>query len=298
MKRTKKINSLPGVTPPDMILCADLHLREDTPLCRTDDFEAAQWSKVNEIKQLQKKYECLVIAAGDIFHHWKPSPYLLSKAMIYLPKKLYVVYGQHDLPQHSLELMQKSGINALRQAGFLSVIEKGSWGQEPGKLGIANHRKVGVWHKFVWDGKNIPWPGCEGMTAKEVLQKYPEFDVIVTGDHHKPFIEVYKGRLLVNPGCLTRQASNYDTHKPRVWFYYSKTNTVEPYFLQASKGVVSRDHIERRKEEDKRLDSFIKRLSDDWEVGLSFEENLERFLATNKVRTSVKKLIYKAFDND
>lgn len=287
-----------NIRTPDLILTSDWHLRDDQPICRTDDFWVAQWKKVHEIAMLQKKYDCLVLHTGDLFHHWKPSPYLLSHSMIYLPKKFYTIYGQHDLPQHLLELLQKSGINALRQAGYLTVLDKGSWGQGPGKIGIANHRKIGMWHKFVWDGLKIPWPGCDEMTAKEVLKKYPEYDLIVTGDHHKPFTETYKGRLLVNPGCLTRQNADYAKHKPCVWFYYSETNTVEPYYLDIQLGVVSREHLERKEESDKRMDAFITRLSNDWEVGVSFEENLERFLANNKIKPSVKDLIFKAIDNE
>ena len=152
-----------------MILTSDWNLREDQPICRTDDFWKAQWNKVIEISKLQEKYNCPVLHAGDLFHHWKPSPWLLSFAIAELPKQFYTVFGQHDLPQHNLELSNKSGINTLVQAGVLSVIKGGSWGEEPEKEMIyPKQRKwIGVWHKFVWDGKKIPWPGCDEMTAEQ-----------------------------------------------------------------------------------------------------------------------------------
>jgi len=85
-----------------------MHLREDTPTCFIGDFQKEQWTAMDFISDLQEKYDCAVIHAGDLFHHWKPSPWLLSMAIQHLPKVFYTIYGQHDLPQHNTELMSKS----------------------------------------------------------------------------------------------------------------------------------------------------------------------------------------------
>ena len=98
---------------PTAILTGDWHLREDSPTCRTDDFWTTQWEKVDFVSDLQKKYNCQVIHSGDLFNHWKPSPYLLNKTMRHIPKEFYTVYGNHDLPQHNIELADKCGINVL-----------------------------------------------------------------------------------------------------------------------------------------------------------------------------------------
>lgn len=292
MKRTNKSRN------PDVILTSDWHLREDIPACRKDgiEFEYNQWRKMDQIVALQEKYNCPVVHAGDLFHHWKPSPYLIAGAIFNMPKKFFMVYGQHDLPQHNLELAVKCGVQPLIQAGVVTILEKGSWGQDIGTFGGDFRRLIGVWHKFVWDGENIPWPNCEEMTAREVLKKNPNYDLIVTGDHHKPFTQEYEGRLLVNPGCLMRQTADYANHRPRVYLYYADDNTVQPYYLNIQNGVVSREHIEKKEERDKRIEAFISRLSDEWELSLSFEENLSRFLISNRVRSDVRKLIYKAID--
>lgn len=292
----------------DLILTSDWHLRDDTPSCRTDNFEEAQWLKVTQVAQLQKDYACPVLHAGDLFHHWKPSPYLISKAIYHLPDDFYTVAGQHDLPQHNLDLFEKSGMNTLLQAKAVNWIRKGNFGQEvgtalifpPRKIASASYqqpsRKVGVLHRFVWNGKEWPWPECQEKTAKEILKENPDFDLIVTGDYHRPFTYEYKGRLLVNCGCLTRQVADYDNHRPRVWLWNAVDNTVRPEYLVAEKGVISRDHIEVQEEKNKRLEAFIARLSDEWEVSVSFEENLKRFISTNHVRKSVVDLVYKAME--
>lgn len=290
MKRQFKI--------PSAILTSDWHLREDKPICRTDDFWTAQWKIVDQVKVLQAEYNCPVLCAGDLYHYWKPSPYLLSTTKQHLPKEFYSVYGQHDLPQNTLELKHKSGINDLEVSKFLTVIESGSWGQKPKKRMIFPRQTkwIGVWHKFVWDGNKIPWPDCDELTAKQVLKKYPKFDLIVTGDHHKPFVMHYKNRLLVNSGCLTRQHADYVNHKPRVYLWYAETNTVTPYFLDVPSGVVVRNHLEKQEQRNERIEAFLTRISDEWEIGTSFEENLVQFFRKNKIRKSITKLIYKAIE--
>jgi DNA repair exonuclease SbcCD nuclease subunit len=269
VKRTKSIER------PDLILTSDWHLREDTPVCRTDNFWESQWDKVHQISHLQREYDCPVIHAGDLYHHWKPSPLLISKTLESLPRSFHTVYGQHDLPNHSMELSYKSGIFAILSANRLSIMD-GSWGDhKPGEIRFLNKvyknresrfkHRVGVWHKFVWDGKKIPWPDCDEKTAKQVLKENPEFDLIVTGDHHRPFVQHYgrKGRYqtLVNCGCLTRQDASYKDHRPRVWLWYDKDNRVEPYYLDVNPDDVTRDHLEIKELKEKRISAFISRLS-------------------------------------
>ncbi|MFW6272460.1 MAG: metallophosphoesterase family protein, partial [bacterium] len=223
MKRNRKISEKP-----DAILTSDWHLRETKPRCRTDNFWETQWKKVNSIWKIQTEWEddIKLFHAGDLFHHWKPSPWLISMTMKHLPENFYTVFGQHDLPNHNMSLSEKSGVMTLAVAGWIKLIEEGSWKEGlrnsiPLKL---NGRNIAILHQFVWGGKKIPWPGCSELTAEQMLDKYPQFDLIVTGDHHKPFTYEKDGRLLVNPGPLTRQKAD-ETFNPRVYLWYSNTNT-------------------------------------------------------------------------
>ena len=43
---------------PNLILTADWHLREDQPVCRTDDFWKAQWAKIDFINDLAEHEGC------------------------------------------------------------------------------------------------------------------------------------------------------------------------------------------------------------------------------------------------
>jgi len=157
-------------------------------------------------------------------------------------------------------------------------------------------RVISIQHRFVWDGKNIPWPKCEEKTANEMLDEYPDFDVIVTGDYHKGFTYKKGGRLLVNPGCLTRQVADYKDYQPRVYLWYAESNIVEPVYLPIEGRVVSREHIETVEKHNERMTAFIERLNDEWETSVSFEENMKRFLSNNKVQKQTEKIIENAID--
>jgi len=294
MKRTKNKRQ------PSCVLTGDWHLREDQPVCRTDDHELAQWVKVEFISALQKKYNCPILHSGDLFNHWKPSPHLLSKTIEHLPDQFWTIYGNHDQPQHNMELAYKSGVATLERAGKIKIIHTCHWGQEPKETSmffprIQNDRNVLVWHVMT-DQAKTPWPGCIDPMAGKLLRKYPEYDLIVTGHNHKSFVEEYKGRLLVNPGSLTRHAADQINHRPRVYLWYAESNTVEPIYLPIKERVISREHIEEVEKRDGRIDAFISQLDSEWEAEISFEENLKRFFSHNKVRDSIKNIVMNSIE--
>ena len=282
---------------PDLIFCSDFHLRETQPICRLDDYaNVTQWEKVDFIANLQVKYNCPVLHAGDLFDHWKPSPNLLRETMVHIPDEFYTIYGQHDLPQHSLELADKCGINVLLEAGIINLLPGSHWGQDPIQSILINHFPVLVWHIFNYQGVK-PWPDCTSPMAAKLLRQYPQYPIIVTGDNHKPFVESYEGRLLVNPGSIARMDADQIDHKPRVYLWYAETNTVEPVYIPIKDNVITREHIELKKERDERIEAFISQLHDSkWKVSMSFEQNLKMYEEQNKPRESVMQIVYKSIN--
>ena len=290
---------------PDLILCSDIHLREDTPVCRTDNYWERQWIKMDFIADLQKQYGCPVVCGGDLFHHWKASPYLLSETMLHIPKKFYSIAGQHDLANHSLSLFYKSSIHTLERAGKLVFLPRVHFGMSPEDfqdetsagvedwLGIED-KKILVWHKLAYQTE--PFPGATGGNALQLLKKYPQFDLILCGDNHVTFVEEYQGRLLVNPGSMMRMTAIQADHKPCVFLWYAESNSVVQVFLPIEEGVVSREHLAAKEQRNDRIDAFVNKLTGDYKTELSFEENLNLFFQTNDVEEDVKQIIYKAIE--
>lgn len=305
MKRTKKKKTKKGIGTVNAILTSDWHLREDTPVCRTDDFEAAQWDKVRQVSDLQKKYDCPVLHAGDLFHHWKPSPELLSKTIKNLPRNFQTVYGNHDLPQHSMDLAHKSGVNTLATGDHITLLKEGHWNIPPDKGFLIRYydaheeihgRIVGVWHKYVYTYKK-PFPGVTpDEEGHRILKDFPDFDLLVTGDNHQSFVCKQDDRILVNPGSLTRQTSDQEHFEPCVYLYSAGENEVEAHYLDINEEAISREHLEKKEERDERISAFVERLGTEWEGDLNFNENMKRFAKTNKIDNKVMEIAYKALE--
>ena len=301
MKRTKKPGQKKPFRKASAILTGDWHLREDTPLCRTDNYWDEQWRKVDFVADLQVKHECPVIHSGDLFNHWKPSPYLLTKTIEHLPGEFWTVFGNHDLPQNNIEMREKSGIEVLDRTGVLEVLKTGHWNQRPEKSGLLfprTNREILVWHVMVWQGDQ-PWPGCTDPEAGKLLRDTKGPDLILTGHNHKPFVAERDGRLLVNPGSLMRMSADQVDHKPRVYLWYEEDNTVEPVYIPIDlEGApsISRVHLEQVQEKDARIEAFIEKLNMDWSSEVSFRKNLDQFFANNEVSENVQTLIWNSLE--
>jgi predicted phosphodiesterase len=293
MSRTK-------INKPDAIFCSDFHLREDIPLCYTGDYQKEQWGSVDLISELQQIYDCEVYHAGDLFDNWKPSPNLLRQTILHLPKRFYTIYGQHDLPQHNLQLVNKCGINVLEAGKHLTVLPNCHWGQKPDKFAkysIHPEHSLLVWHIMNYVGR-LPWPGCKDYSAMNILRKYPQYDIICTGDNHKTFTAELDGRVLINPGSLMRMDANQINHKPCVFLWFAKDNSFEQVFLPIQLNVISREHLERKQERDNRINAFVSKLNTKWVTKLSFEDNMENFKKENNIRKSVMDIIYECMEED
>lgn len=302
------------VEQPDAILCTDLHIREDVPICRTDDYLEAQWTKLQFITDLQKQHDIPVLCAGDVFHKWKISPWLAAESIQRIPGEFVCVPGQHDLPQHNLDLFEKSGLAVLEAAGVAQVMSGGDiytfqahsgplvhvhgfpWGTQIEKVqqekGVRN---VCLAHYFVYVGDK-PWPGCESPTAPKFMRKFPGYDLIVTGDNHQRFDKVMHGQAMVNAGSMMRMTADQDSHEPCVYLWNAKENLVEKVLLPFAADVVQRTHLDNKAVREDRIDAFIKRLRTDYEQGLDFRNNIKEFFNNQKVSKDVQDLLWRALD--
>ena len=300
----------------DAIFTADWHIREDNPPCRLDQWPETQWDKVGQIRELQWQHECPVFIAGDFFHHWKPSPFLLQRTIAELRQFKFpvgVIPGQHDLPQHSQEQYDRSGLAVLEAADVITVLKEPTltdpwdegkiavtgfpWNTTPGGITPLAPIHVALVHLLVYKGEP-PFPGAEksGGTAQSLLSRMPGYDVVVTGDNHQTFTDTRGNQLLVNPGSLGRQTAAQTDHEPSVFLWYSATNTVERHALRYNKGAITREHLDGPAERDERMEAFVRRISDSYEVSLSFKDNITKFLAANVIRKPVQDLVWELME--
>lgn len=293
------------------IICSDIHLRDTSPICRTDDFMETQTRKLRWLSDLQEKYNVPILCGGDLFNYHKPSPWLLGYALRNLPNNIVCIPGQHDLPAHSLENIERSGIQVLSDAEKIELIVDPKndfctigkhevigfpWGVS-WELDCYACKKIALIHYGVYESKPH-YPGAElsGGSAKTVLNKLSDYDLVISGDNHLSFTYTSGNRTLVNPGSFMRTTAAQIDHEPSVYLWDEKTNQVERVYVPIEKGVISREHIEETQERDERLDAFISQLKPSAELSVNFKQNILQHLSVNKTSKDICNLIWASFD--
>jgi len=302
-----------------IVLTSDWHIRDDTPLCRTDDYEIAQIKKLSYIDEYMQSIDALMLLhAGDVCDKGRPVNSQMVESLIlgYAPTKIYGVPGNHDLPYHKLNNLKKSSLNVLikaKQFIYLSsetptpIIQESNcilygfpYGTEMVHLTEDELKRytdactcIAITHQLVFE-KSIPYGVKKGVLAIDLLKQFSEYKIILTGDNHQSFVVEHEGRYLVNPGSLLRMDADQVDHKPSLYVWDGET--IKREFIPIEEGVVSREHIEVKQERDGRIDAYVERMNADYEVGLSFEKNIDTHLLKNKVRQNVEDKIREAIE--
>ena len=159
-------------------------------------------------------------------------------------------------------------------------------------------KKIALIHTLV----NCPGDDASktgAASAEAIFKQMPGFDLIVSGDNHKPFTVRSKDgkQLLVNPGSMMRSKADQIDHKPRVYLWYAEDNTVEIVYFPITQGVVSREHIEKKEAKGNRHTAFVSSLREGVEVGGSFEGNMKKYIRANKVEKDVEEIVYSCMED-
>ena len=302
-----------------MIFSADIHARYLRPKARKDNYLETQDKKLRFLCQLAQKSPPWLIS-GDLFNNAHPGDWILGY-IISLFKEYNVcpavIPGQHDMPDHSLEIMKKdSGLNVLKAAGVISLLpteEKDGgflwdddliygcpYGQQPPTIEEEGWNKILLWHNMVIKDDPL-WNKQIASTGERILRKYPMFDIICTGDNHNTFVCENKGRFLVNPGSMMRMKTNQKDHKPCV-FRWDKGN-LEQIFLPIEEDVFDDSHITEKEEKENRLDGFITKLNEirpelNENSSVSFKGNLKNFFQVNPETRGVEEITWRCVPKD
>lgn len=291
----------------DFIACSDLHLRDDIPFCRKDDFFETMLLKLRFLVKQSNETECGLFIAGDIFDHWKPSPWLLGQVISIFKKakSITAVPGQHDLPSHNMDLYKRSGLYVLERAGVLTVksnplVSCVGWGME-------DHNPctpILLIHKYVWMDSHFPDADPAG-NYKAVLKAYKNHDVIISGDNHESFLSLQKQkgednpRLIINCGSMMRQSIDQRKHKP-VCFRVNLSKKLPESFEEIT---IPHDHdvfIDTVNDTEviNRAKDFISKLKIKGHFTLDFRTNLSKALREHKISKEVEREIWKMFQKE
>lgn len=287
---------------PNYILSSDWHIRLDKPICRIDNFKEAQTRKIEFILSLCRKHQAKLLMAGDLGHRplWgdKLLNYFIEILNKYSDVEIYTICGQHDLLNHRLDKWNEGGLGVLSKKAYIKVLTKKYKNIQPFSYGEKiedTEAEIVLIHSMVIKNqKSKLWKAQEAPSAKRIIKKLPKTKLIVTGDNHQSFVIEHEGGLLVNCGSILRSNANQIDHRPSVYLWYAGDNSIERAYLPIEQGVINSSHLEEVKERSARIESFVNRLKDVEEVGLSFEKNIEEFFKTNRQRKRVVEKVWGA----
>ena len=294
------------------LACADLHLRDVVPVCRTETDIGFQFHQIRKLKRLFEQarlWDVPVLIAGDTFDHWKPSHKLVAE-VIETSKgaRVIAVPGQHDLYAHDVCSLPKTGLGVLRASDWV-ILTKGesfilpsskikitgyAFGEEPGN---SKDTDILLWHMMTFVGKP-PYPECPDSPAPRLAKRFPNVKLMITGDNHQPFYfnQTDQSRIL-NCGSMMRMTADQMDYKPMFYAIHDNLNCT-PIPFPIERNVVSNVHLVREQEHDAKLEAFISRITKDSETSLSFEANMDRFLEIDKTPAPVRQAVMMAMEKE
>lgn len=276
------------------IFTADWHLRHIAPVCRIDDFYDTMFNKVRFVFETASFYNAPIIVGGDLGHYCEWDNCLLYN-FITLKKefshvKIMTTPGQHDLSYHKFASWKHSGTGVLNAVGLLDVVScekiKNTkfyffpFGKEmQHNVKTEGYKTVAVIHQMVIQ-KQL-WAGQRAKTGLGLLKEFPEYDIIVCGDNHLPFVEKDKDRFLINCGSLMRTTQDQRKHKPRVYLWDSVKNKIEEIYIPIKKNVFRKNLIDSF--DNKNAELFVRTIKKygGYNNEFSFKENLRKFIGEN-----------------
>lgn len=222
---------------PVFICCADLHVRSNAPENRTDDYFQTVSLKFNQIIDIANKYDASLLCAGDVFDHVKVGHRVVNMMIISLrrlKKTFFLVPGQHDLPNHKINLLSRSPLmTLLLQPNVIMLNDSPEtvngwdvygcpWGGTIPKIKGDKSKSILVIHHSITP-EEPPFFLKNADSAKDFMDSV-DFKIIVSGDYHVPFIRKSNEALVINCGPMVRQKLNESDLQPVVFKIDTSTN--------------------------------------------------------------------------
>jgi DNA repair exonuclease SbcCD nuclease subunit len=307
------------------ICTSDWHFSHKPPVWRSNepDWYVAMERPLHEIKDLQEKYNCPILVAGDIFDKWNSPPELINWAMEHVPARTHTIPGQHDTPNHNRDEIDKSAYQTLSKANIIEDLPNGCdgglrniseqnmtiWAFPFGIKIAQEHRKtqflkVALVHDYVWI-KEHSYPNApkeKYLFGVHGIDLYPDkkwhgYDAVIFGDNHSGFLIKIGNTTIFNCGTLMRRKSDEENYKPQVGLLYSD-GSIQPHYLDISEDKhLTADEAKKRKAVEEldmnELATEIRKLGSS---ALDFADAVKQYCDSKDVAVPVHKIIQKAME--
>jgi DNA repair exonuclease SbcCD nuclease subunit len=135
----------------------------------------------------------------------------------------------------------------------------------------------------------------EFVTARNFLKMH-DYDLVLSGDNHKTFVEEYEGKILVNPGTMMRKTITDKDHKPCFFIFDTDTKELKQYFLKVQKNpFVEID--EKKKTTNEQMLTFVENLKSKVKLeGVNFVDNLS--ILSKDQKDEIKTLLRRSLEHE
>ncbi len=270
-----------------IIVTGDWHIRSDVPICRKDiDWLYTQKQVIEFIFGYAEEQGInTIVHTGDLFHRGNSHSSVVSMLARILSKrivendnlKFLMIAGNHDLPYHNIRNKFVSSFGAIysfvdRKQNFIDLFDFGM------EKDAKKTKKIIAIHRLTYE-KNKPQYIEDASTAQELLEEFPDANIICVGDNHSNFIYSEKGRHVVNPGCITIQNAEKKNYSPGFWVVDTKDNSFEFVLVPNDENNITDLHTVQKKERKNRISAFVESLmGSDVGLNLDFVSVLEKIV--------------------
>lgn len=282
-----------------IIYSADNHITLKPPVCRTDDFMSTLRNKLKWLKELIRKHDAVFISGGDTGDEPTLKSYGQTLAWINFMIANYPpcmgIFGNHDQPNHRLDYMYKALLSPLVEAGIFTPLDEPKeitsnvwvhgfhYGTEikafDESLYPEDSKHIAVFHDYVYKEESSL---IKGYNAKQLLYDNPQYDMILTGDHHQNFVETLDDQVLINSGPLYRGTIDKIDYQPVVYLIDTKDLSYEAIPVPILEGVISTEHKDKVVHKENTMESVINVVKNSEGVSLSFDNELQSIIDDNK----------------
>lgn len=231
-------------------ILGDLQLTNRAPKRRIDDYWKTLCRKLSQALYIfdEKKCDCIV-QVGDFFDSPTVAKQVESEIIQLFhcfgrdeDRRVFCVWGQHDVSGHSKSTLPNSPLAVLQAARVVKILDDNPVlvGEEDTAIHLygasfgesvpepyEDSYNILVTHRMV--GDRPLWPGQELVGPRAFLREHPEYNLVCCGDYHYRCIEKWNGRVFINPGAIVRKTiGKFDLeHKPAVVIFDTDTNEIE-----------------------------------------------------------------------
>ncbi|KKN88304.1 hypothetical protein LCGC14_0248660 [marine sediment metagenome] len=297
------------------IFCADLHLSLKPPSARSAELDwlASQKRHLDQLGDLNKG-EIPIVIAGDLLDRWNNSSEFVNFVIDYLPNCLSLV-GQHDLPNHRYDDLDRSSYGTLIRSGKIQnlspngIVSMGGfvlysfpWGSDikPIESKEDGKQHIAVIHKFIYKGKSTSYPGAP---KDEQIRAYADclkgYDAATFGDNHIPFTGKAGDCRVLNCGSLIPRNIKEREHKPRVLMLMEDGSWESQDLDTSADKWIDATEAERLEHQELDMSKLLSELDRLGTEEMDYRVAVERYIGdkVNKVCKSIAKRVLEVLDD-